>query len=805
MSSARAVQTAKSVSDEPAVQLLGSGSTVDVPQEVVSPDTTPCSSSANSGSVNQTPRKLILKKRIKQLMSHRWKMNRKIRTLRGAFKPKLAESSRLQTISDIMTAAEPFLSPLQRSLFQAQLMNSQRRRKGMRWSKTDKLFCLQFYYKSPSAYKFVRKCLALPSVSTVRSFVRGAVGRIDPGFNNVLLTLVELRIKHLPERDRQCSLVFDEMSLKSQLAYDKNLDYIVGYTADGKLATHVLVFMIRGLSMKWKQAISFHFTHNTVASATLAEFIIRSIQRLHDIGLSVRCIVCDQAATNVCALKQLGFDQDHPQIHCHGVTHAVHVVFDVPHLLKNVRNNLQKYKIKVDESVASWKDVESVYNLDKLCQIRLAPRLTDRHLEPSSLSKMRVRVAAQTLSHSVAAAVSMRILTKQLPPSAHGTADFVENMDTLFDLLNSRQLVGDKPARCALTDKNDILNQLCVMKEWVSKWQFVGARSQNIVKSHWGLLVTISSVVALSRELLHEGFKFVFTSRLNQDCIENFFACIRSKHGWCENPTPVHFFTAFKNAVILSSLDSTSSGKNCIADDDFQLIEHVDMPSSVQHAEEYHSLVGSGSTQQAAGETDSVWDDISNEILNTDICYESGIIETFTETFTEAEESLLHYLSGWLARKSAICPGCQDVLSKAKEEHSYCCSLEGSFASKKQYSNTGSVGLIEPSTELYAAVRVMENLFRSQFDEIKGGSRVALSLSNAIQPQCDFTFLFVRHPQHALYLSEKLVRMFVIMRIFYSIKFSNREIAAGASSSKTSGQSARRSENQRKMQKILNI
>ena len=83
-------------------------------------------------------------------------------------------------------------------------------------------------------------------------------------------------------------------------------------------------------------------------------------------------------------------------------------------------------------------------------------------------------------------------------------------MDTLFDLLNSRQLVGDKPARCALTDKNDVLNQLGVMKEWVSKWQFVG------VKSHWGLLVTISSVVALSRELLHEGFKFVFTSRLNQ-------------------------------------------------------------------------------------------------------------------------------------------------------------------------------------------------------------------------------------------------------------------------------------------------
>jgi len=47
--------------------------------------------------------------------------------------------------------------------------------------------------------------------------------------------------------DRQCALVFDEMSLTQQLTFDKNLYKIVGYTEGGNLATlatHALVFML---------------------------------------------------------------------------------------------------------------------------------------------------------------------------------------------------------------------------------------------------------------------------------------------------------------------------------------------------------------------------------------------------------------------------------------------------------------------------------------------------------------------------------------------------------------------------------
>ena len=94
--------------------------------------------------------------------------------------------------------------------------------------------------------------------------------------------------------------------------------------------------------------------------------------------------------------------------------------------------------------------------------------------------------------------------------------------------------------------------------------------------------------------------------------------------------------------------------------------------------------------------------------LNSDICYKHGIVEAFTE----AEESLIGYLAGWLARKSGICSGCQDVLSRRISEHSSCCPANGTLAVKKWFIGSSSVGLVEPCDELFAAVHQMEELFR---------------------------------------------------------------------------------------------
>jgi hypothetical protein len=199
--------------------------------------------------------------------------------------------------------------------------------RGNKWSLRFKLFCLQLHFKSPAAYRFLLHSFSMPSVRTLRRFVNNSVGEIQPGFNDNLFHVVGLRVKSLSVLDRQCALVFDEVSLKRQLVYDENVDRILGYSDDGQLVTHALVFMVRGLNRKWKQAVAFFFTHSIESTDMLSHPIPLCVKRLHSVGLCVRCLVCDQGATNVVAIKKLGFSESAPKLQLSDIATPIYVIF----------------------------------------------------------------------------------------------------------------------------------------------------------------------------------------------------------------------------------------------------------------------------------------------------------------------------------------------------------------------------------------------------------------------------------------------------------------------------------------------
>ena len=53
----------------------------------------------------------------------------------------------------------------------------------------------------------------------------------------------------------------------------------------------------------------------------------------------------------------------------------------------------------------------------------MAPKLRDKHLELPPFSAMQVNLAAQVLSHTVAASTSTLVTFKHLPESALSTAE----------------------------------------------------------------------------------------------------------------------------------------------------------------------------------------------------------------------------------------------------------------------------------------------------------------------------------------------------------------------------------------------
>lgn len=143
--------------------------------------------------------------------------------------------------------------------------------------------------------------------------------------------------------EKICILFFDEMSLRKYLEYSKIIDQIEGFEDSGvfertrKFAKAALVFMVRGLYSTWKLPVSYSVSGSATHTEKLRNVFLLNLSELRKTGLVVKGVVCDQGTNNVSTLKILGVTPQQPFfIH----EREKYVFFYVPHLLKNIRNNL---------------------------------------------------------------------------------------------------------------------------------------------------------------------------------------------------------------------------------------------------------------------------------------------------------------------------------------------------------------------------------------------------------------------------------------------------------------------------------
>lgn len=88
-------------------------------------------------------------------------------------------------------------------------------------------------------------------------------------------------------------------------------------------------------------------------------------------------------------------------------------------------------------------------------------------MNPGPFQKMNCKLALQVFSNSVAAVLETCVTTGQIKSkTAPATAEFVREMNNLFDCLNSKTLYSSNTYACALNeDKPQIYNFLMSAKE----------------------------------------------------------------------------------------------------------------------------------------------------------------------------------------------------------------------------------------------------------------------------------------------------------------------------------------------------
>lgn len=146
--------------------------------------------------------------------------------------------------------------------------------------------------------------------------------------------------------------------------------------------------------------------------------------------------------------------------------------------------------------------------------------------------------AAQVFSGSVSAAIITASVTGQLKSKT--TVDigiFFKKINDIFDCLNSRVVNNSNPFSSGLSVYNTLPST--TLNDAISLFQNIRSHEnerKNIYCTD-GFEWTIRGTLMLWDDLRQNGVKYLLTSQLNQDPLENAFSVIRHCRGYKPQPT----------------------------------------------------------------------------------------------------------------------------------------------------------------------------------------------------------------------------------------------------------------------------
>ena len=265
-------------------------------------------------------------------------------------------------------------------------------------------FYLSLALKSSPTYEELRNSniLRLPSMRTLRdyrNFIKTKVGFQE----EILKDLIKTTRDYLGSQ-HFVVLLLDEMKIREKLVFDKHagsltefidlcdpeINFLSIEKNANSLATHDLVFMLRGITTELKYIFDYFATNNV----TTGQLLFWDAVGL----LELRCNLWVIAATSDGASSNRRLYRIHSELHdnlilgsiCHKTVNLfaddryIYFLSDAPHLLKTARNCLynsgygknSRYMWNAEKFLI-WHHIIQVYQQDQEYPIKLAPKISD--------------------------------------------------------------------------------------------------------------------------------------------------------------------------------------------------------------------------------------------------------------------------------------------------------------------------------------------------------------------------------------------------------------------------------------------
>ncbi|CAH1955273.1 unnamed protein product [Acanthoscelides obtectus] len=405
--------------------------------------------------------------------------------------------------------------------------------KRITWSVSEISNAISMYAAGPRAYRLsLKRGFPYPAVSTLKQWLRKI--KLDPGILKNAIKITEF--VDMTENDRVCTIVFDEMKVRTEYLYDQTKDCIM------KPYDYVQVVLIRGIFKSWMQPVFYNFDCKMTS-----DILMGIIKFVEESGFHVVAMVSDLGA-NRGLHNELNVSNTKPYFTNPSNNEKIFVMADIPQLLKLIRNNFVAHGFLINNKPIKKEIVEQTINATSGSDLKI----TIDQLNVTGPQRQRVKYAAKLFSHTMSSAISrcgtLGILTAE---NWVECAEFFKLVNDWFDVFNISIPETDfhtlnKGYGLALEEQNTILNK---MTEAITELKVIGSRIS--LPFQKGILLSNSALKMLLEDLKRRfSIQYLLTRRLNQDVIENFFGVIRAKGGLHGHPSPLEFKYRIRSYIL---------------------------------------------------------------------------------------------------------------------------------------------------------------------------------------------------------------------------------------------------------------
>ena len=595
--------------------------------------------------------------------------------------------------------------------------------KKKKYSQSTLSMALNWLLTSPCLYRQIlnEEMLSLPSSGYLKRLSRAF--SVTTGFDQTALKYVEERTRNLNELEKKMVCIIDEIHTIQRVEYQGGKVFGL---LDGHVTKTLLGIMLKSVAGKFKDMVAL-FPVDTLNSKLLKKIHDQVLPDLENLGLDVVCMSADNFSANrkfftqelcngnlkpfICksnastddvaqeVTKESNTEQKNTQ-ESESILHEsdaaerkMFLCFDAVHNFKNLFNNFSKKssfqcpEFKGEEiGSPSFQHLEELYNIESGNPVKMAHKLTEKVLHPSSIERVNVSLADSAFHESTIA--GLEFYGKNGHPEFLNTVPFLKLIRRWWNVCNVKTpMLGIKkrdPSRQPITKVDDEKIQFLLdFAKWLGEWQ--ESKTNGLSKETFIAVKQTSVALALLAKYLleHCKFKYVLLGQVQSDELEQHFGKYRQLLGG-------NFFVSVRQVLEAEKI--------------------IRMKSLIRY-----SNLSVGEIKTLLADDKEVDEHVIQQILDCLGEYEMNLDEN-----NLAEQNILFYIAGYIARslrKNMACEECGNQLIASMKTPKIQMEVNEELTNQQREARDDFLnqinrgGLCTPSDLTFIACIFAENLF----------------------------------------------------------------------------------------------